>query len=145
MTPFKNRPLEERQKLVKAIVSRIAAAYGVKKTALPAKFECSAGLINNWGYHGRIPHDYIEKCRIETGISTDWLLYGVETVKPIMNADMDELSEAQAKVLEDGVRYGMITECYDGAIQQLNKTFQSDIETWVKKVGAKQASSDNGN
>lgn len=145
MLLFKDRPLEERKKLVKDMVARMAGAYGVKKSDLPEKLECSSGLINNWGYHGRIPYDYIERCRLETGVSTDWILYGVESVKSILDADINELSAAQSKVLADGLRYGMIKECYDGATNQLSSTFKSDIEHWVKKVGAKQTAGLNGN
>ncbi len=145
LTLFKDRPLEERKSLVKAMVARMAIAYGVKKSELPEVLGCSSGLINNWGYHGRIPYDYIEKCRAQTGISTDWLLYGVESVKSIMDTDITELSDVQAKVLADGLRYGMIAECYDGATKQLSDTFKADIDNWVKKIGAKQVSGQTDN
>lgn len=140
MTLFKDRPLEERKVLVKAMVARMAGAYGVKRSALPTILGISRGLVNNWGYHGRIPYDYIERCKAETGISTDWILYGIESVKPITDAEVAKLSDAQDDVLVDGVRYGMITECYDGAIKQLSNKYKTDIENWVKKVGAKQTS-----
>ena len=73
---FKDKPLESRKALVKEIVARMAQAYGIKKKELPAFLDCQKSLVNNWGFYGRIPYDYLDQCHHKTGISMDWLLYG---------------------------------------------------------------------
>jgi hypothetical protein len=137
LTLFKEKSLDERKPLVKAMVARMAQAYAIKKSGLPEQLNCSKGLVNNWSYYGRIPYDYLEQCRLDTGVSLDWLMYGVTPVKSLTAQDVAELNEVHVKVLGDGVNYAMISECYEGAITQLTAKYEKDIDSWVEQLNAK--------
>jgi hypothetical protein len=128
---FKHKPLEARKALVKAIIARMAKAYGVKKKELPDLINCQKSVINNWGYYGRVPYDHLDQCHEKTGVSMDWLLYG-DTLQFEMTPQMQaELNILIAQLFIDGHDYGMITQTYAGAIEQLKNKFKNDISTWL--------------
>lgn len=128
LTPFKDRPLEERKPLVKAMVERMARAYGIKKSALPEFLGCTKGLVNNWTYYGRIPFDYLQACSVATGVSMDWLLHGTVPKQALAESDLMALQEMLLQVLKDGLDYGMIVENYPGALKQMSGKFSKDLE-----------------
>jgi hypothetical protein len=144
LTQFKDKPLDERKQLVKAMVARIAKAYAIKKSDLPKQLNCSKGLVNNWSYYGRIPYDYLEQCRLDTGATMDWLMYGVEPVKSLAVEDVAALNAVHIKVLDDGVNYGMISECYQGGIDQLTTKYKKDVDSWVEQLNEKNVVTSNG-
>ena len=128
---FKNKPLETRKTLVKAMVIRMAQAYGVKKSALPELIDCQKNVINNWGYYGRIPYEYLDQCSDATGISMDWLLCGNVPQFELTDQKLAELRTTIAKLFADGDDYGMITSNYFGAIKQMENKFEKDLLIWL--------------
>lgn len=128
---FSCQPLDTRKKLVKAMVGRMANAYGVKKSALHGFLGCTAGLVNNWVYHGRIPYDYLEACSLTTGVSMDWLLYGETPGQRLHSEDIDWLAAQHEKVLKDGLEYGMIEVESQSVIARMVKKFKKDL--WSRR------------
>ncbi len=130
--PFSQLPLEQRKQLVKAMLERMAKAYGVKKSALHELLGCSYGLVNNWAYHGRIPYDYLDACCKATGASMDWLLYGQTPMQNLHSEDIEWLSAQHQKILQDGVEYGMITVQASNTIERMVGKFKKDL--WLGRV-----------
>lgn len=125
--PFSCQSLETRKKLVKDIVERMAQAYGVKKSALHAHLGCTAALVNNWGYHGRVPYDYLDACCAATGVSMDWLLYGETLSQRLHSEDIEWLAAQHEQVLQDGVEYGMIAVKDQNGLERLVNKFKKDL------------------
>ena len=128
---FKHKPLEIRKTLVKAMALRMAQAYGVKKKALPELLDCQKSVINNWGYYGRIPFEYLDQCHDKTGASMDWLLYGNIPKFKMTDQKLTQLQEIVAKLFLDGDDFNMITENYPGAGKQLSDKLEKDLLKWL--------------
>ena len=128
---FKDKPLETRKVLVKEIVVRMAQAYGIEKKALPKFLNCQKSLVNNWGFYGRIPYNYLDECHHKTGVSMDWLLYGEKRKADISPEKLEELNPTISRVFTDGVEYKMISENYAGAGDQLTGKLELDLLRWL--------------
>lgn len=144
MTHFRDKPLDERKALVKAMVARMAEAYKIKKSQLAAQLGCSPGVINSWVYYGRTPFEYLVRCKEETGVSVDWLLFGSQPAKQLTRNDIETLKTIQAKVLEDGIKYAMISEQYQGALNQLSTKYSDDIDCWAEHLSHSDENEVNG-
>jgi hypothetical protein len=128
---FKDLPLETRKPLVKAMVGRMAEAYGIKRKELPKFLNCQKSLVSNWGYYGRIPYDYLDQCSLQTGVAMDWLVYD-EKLKVELTADnLIQLRATIAKLFVDGLEYKMIAQLYPAAIKQLSQKFEKDVLAWL--------------
>lgn len=131
---FKNKPLSIRKTLVKAMVSRMAQAYGIKKKALVELIDCQRSVINNWGYYGRIPYEHLDNCHEETGESMDWLLYGERPAFEVSGQKFTELQQLTAKLFTDGCDFNMISENYPGANRQLSAKLEQDLLKWLDQI-----------
>jgi hypothetical protein len=128
---FKDKPLETRKVLVKEIVGRMAEAYGIKRKELSKFLNCQKSLVNNWGFYGRIPYDYLDQCHHKTGVTMDWLLYGEKAKVEMSPEKLEELNPTISRVFTDGVEYKMISENYAGAGDQLTGKLEKDLLRWL--------------
>jgi hypothetical protein len=128
---FREQPLEIRKILVKEMVLRMAATYGIKKSALHNYLGCTKGLVSNWIYHGRIPYEYLEACSVTKGVSMDWLLYGTASAQMLNNQDIQMLTTMHKNLLHDGVEYGLIVPHHSGVLNQLANKFSNDLKRWT--------------
>lgn len=127
---FKDLPLEERKTQVKAMVQRMADAYGIKKSALAIHIDCNKNVINNWGYYGRIPYEQLHECSELTGVSVDWLIRGEKPPTLSIEERLESVAEIKAmqeKILEDGAEYDMIATQQPAAIKMLSSKFEKDL------------------
>lgn len=130
---LKDKPTDDKKQLVKAIIGRLAQAYGVEKTALPQVLGCQKNVINNWGYYGRIPFDHLFHCHETTGVSMDWLLSGEQQPVKFNDKHLSALTDIAAKLVADGLDFNMISERYPGATEQLTRKFTKDLSDWLQQ------------
>lgn len=128
---FKHKPIEVRKSLVKAMVARMAQAYGVQKKELPKTINCQKAVINNWAYYGRIPYDHLDQCHTMTGVTMDWLLYGQLPRFNITQQKHHELQTIINKLFVDGEDFNIIKQCYPGATKQLRDKLEKDLLQWL--------------
>ena len=128
---FKDQPLETKKIQVKAMVARMAQAYGIKKKELPTLLDCQKSQVNNWGYYGRPPYDQLDQCSEKTGVSMGWLLYGEKPKIELTAQSVAQLRIIITKLFADGADYNMIEQVYPGATKQLAQKFESDILEWL--------------
>lgn len=132
---FKDKPLEERKKLVRLVVARMLKAYKLENTkALAGKLECTHGAIKNWGSAGRIPMDPLFQCHSDTGISMDWLIHGEPPVMVFDHDKVEQLTMHLNTELSSAVRYQLIEEKRKGCIDSLVSGLS---ESLVKFLGVK--------
>jgi hypothetical protein len=133
---FKDNPLEVRKGLVKAMVARMAQAYGIKKKELPTLLGCQKNAVNNWGYYGRIPYEQLDQCHEKTGVSMDWLLYGDAAIFDMTPQKLAGLQAIITQLLKDGIDFEMIGEQYSGAGKQLCHKLEKELLNWLAIVPA---------
>lgn len=118
----------EEKKRIKAAIARIAASYGVGKKDLPAIFDCTPNVVNNWVYFGRIPLAQLEKCKKDTGANIDWQLYGTPQTQTKLVIDVDELKKVVKAALLSAVAFDLIEFKTPGACDQLTAKLSNDLE-----------------
>ena len=124
---FKDKPLDERKSLVRAMIERMARAYGVNKKALSQHLDCNRNVINNWVYYGRIPYEQLDTCHRVTGVSLDWLMYGYECSQIPQHAESEEIKSIVEHALKCGVELDLIDSNYHNAIDQLSHKITQDL------------------
>jgi hypothetical protein len=129
---LKNTTKENKKKLVKQMISRMAIAYGVKRKDLHTIFDCKKNDLNNWVYNASIPLEELDQCRQETGYPMDWLIYGPS---PVAKTELTQkLTTITSKLFADAIDFEMIEEIYDGSINQLIKKFETEIENLIRST-----------
>ena len=120
----------ELKKRIKEAILRIAQAYGVSKKELPAIFDCTANVINNWAYFGRIPLAQLEKCRSDTGANIDWQLYGTPQPQTKLAIGVDELKKVVKAALLSAEEFELIDFKTAGACDQLTAKLSNDLDNY---------------
>lgn len=124
---FKDKPLEERKPIVRAMLERMARAYGINKRSLAKHLGHGRSVVNNWVYYGRIPFEQLDTCHRVTGVSLDWLLYGDESANIPEPASGDQIKALVENALNCGVELNLISSNYDNAIEQLSSKVSQDL------------------
>lgn len=125
---FKDKPLDERKPLVRAMLERMARAYGINKRSMAKYLGCARSVVNNWVYYGRIPFEQLDACHRVTGVSLEWLLYGDDESNIIPEpASQDEIRSIVEKALNCGVELNLVTSNYDNSIEQLGRKISQDL------------------
>lgn len=130
MKPFEELPDEERKRLIKAMLQRMAEAYGIERKELKQHLNTTKNVVNNWTYYMRIPFDQLLECSIKTGVSLDWLIKG--EIPKVMTHDqklehMESIISIQDNVLTTGIEFGVIKVTSEDAKAILKHKFDSDL------------------
>lgn len=135
MLPFSELPEDEQKRLIKAMLKRMADAYGIKRSELPARLGTNKNTVNNWTYYMRVPFEQMFDCARITGVSFDWLLSGEEVAPMSHDEKIQTVSEVKSmhrKVLDDGVEYGVISQNTDNGVDLLVNKFERDLKRHFK-------------
>lgn len=127
---------------IKAMVERMREAYDVESKALPTIFGCKEGTINNWAHFGRVPHEQLEQCRLSTGSTMDWLMFGDKPSISLSKAAECQMKQTIDRVIEDGIDFKAIVEPTNGSAttvadklhKELLKLFNSNV-SYQQKTG----------
>lgn len=125
---FKDQPLVEKKALVRAMIERMARAYGVNKKDLPHLLQCSRNVMNNWVYYARVPLEQLDICRHQTGVSMDWLMYGDDAPQDEL-LPSEQLQSIINKVFEHSIALELISTHSADAINHISHKLSKDIVT----------------
>ncbi|MFT4926146.1 MAG: hypothetical protein ACI8WB_002244 [Phenylobacterium sp.] len=129
---FKQKPLDQRRKLVRLIIARLLKAYGLDKPKeLVEIFNCTYGAIKNWGSSGRVPLDPLFQCHFETGVSLDWLMNGKAPATEYDQKKVDALTAFLNSEMASGVRYKLIEEKCDNGVTMLSEGLSASLLDWM--------------
>lgn len=107
--------IKSRKARVKAMVDRMAQAYGVQKKDLAEILGCQDNAINNWVYYARTPLTELEQCHHETGASMDWLLLNKSPNHFITPNEKAELKALSDEAINNGIEFNLVQAgCNDG-------------------------------
>lgn len=113
---------DETKARIKAAIARIAQAYDVDKKQLLEIFDCTANVVNNWVYFGRIPIAHLERCKAKTGASIDWQLYGEQPAVFVSQDGLAALQQLANQSIDEGIGFGLVKSgSADGSTLLANK------------------------
>lgn len=116
---------------VKEIIARMAEAYGVDKKQLRHLLGCKPNVISNWVYYGRIPLPPLMECRVKTGRSMDWLLFGYGPA-PFTPATQNVLKQLLRVTLIDAMEFDIIAPLITDAEDKVISRFECKIAAFFK-------------
>ncbi|MFT5162070.1 MAG: hypothetical protein ACI9FJ_000638 [Alteromonadaceae bacterium] len=118
---------EQRKGYVGTIIDRMMLAYGVKtKKELAAMLGCVAHTPSNWTSQATIPWLMLDKCHHQTGISMDWLLYGMIDMQ-LSKAQAVSIKDLIGEVFVDAQHYQLITPRQPGAMKWLMTALENKL------------------